>query len=250
MKISVNAIFKDFASGHPMISVIMQDKLTKTPFQIHKDILEVLSKYADVFSDEPPRTENDFRIELKEVAKPIIKGLYHTSHFELKETKTNVENLLGMEFVRHCKSSWVSPELFSCKKDGDLGLCVDYRALNRLAVKNSYHLARIHGLREPVGIAQYFSTIVLSSGYHQMWIAEKDIMKTAFSTRYSYYEYTVVLFGLINAPAGFISIMSRVFHECIDKFVLVYLDDILFYSKSLREHISHIRLVLQKLKHH
>ena len=172
------------------------------------------------------------------------------SHTELDEIKKQVEKLLHMSFVRPSKSPWASPVLFASKKDGSLRFCVDYRALNRFTVKNSYPLPRIDMLMDQIGGAKYFSTIDLRSGYHQMRISEENIPKTAFSTRYGHYEYTVVPFGLTNAPAAFMSITNDVFRDYTDSFVMVYLDDILIYSNSWSEHLQHIKLVLNRLRKH
>ncbi len=166
------------------------------------------------------------------------------------EIKKQVEKLIDMGFVRPSKSPWASPVLFASKKDGSLRFCVDYRALNKFTIKNSYPLPRIDSLMDQICTAKYFSTIDLRSGYHQMRIAEEDIPKTAFSTRYGHYEYTVVPFGLTNAPAAFMSIMNNIFHDYADKFVTVYLDDILVYRNSWEEHITHLNLVLNRLREH
>ncbi len=162
------------------------------------------------------------------------------SHTELAEIKKQLEYLIEMGFVRPSKSPWASPVLFASKKNGSLRFCVDYRALNKFTVKNYYSLPRINMLIDQICDAQYFSTIDLRSGYHQMRIAEKDIPKTAFSTRYSHYEYTVVPFGLTNAPAAFMSFMSEVFKDYTNSFVMVYLDDMLIYSNSRNEHIQYV----------
>ncbi len=135
------------------------------------------------------------------------------SRTELAEIKKQVEHLIKMGFVRRSKSLWASPALFVSKKDGSLIFSVDYRGLNRFTVKNSYPLPRIDTLMDHIGSAQYFSEIDLGKEYHQVRIAEKDILKTAFSTKYGHYEYTVVPFGLTNAPAAFMSVMNDVFKE-------------------------------------
>ena len=260
-QVSLNAMANDLEKGYPLFSIILHDEsasigISNIEVKTHEDISNVLHQYTDVFPEElpkglpPKRTEDDFKIVLKEGAKPIKKGLYRMSHSELEETKKQVEKLIDMGFVRPSKSPWASPVLFVSKKDGTLRFCVDYRALNKFTVKNSYPLPRIDGLMDQLGDAQFFSTIDLRSGYHQVRIAESDIPKTAFSTRYGHYEYTVVPFGLTNAPAEFMSIMNDVFQEYTDKFVMVYLDDILIYSNTWKEHIEHIKLVLQKLRQH
>ena len=140
--------------------------------------------------------------------------------------------------------------MFVKKKDGSQRMCVDYRALNEVTIKNKYPLPRIDDLFDQLRGAGVFSKIDLRSGYHQMRIRQEDISKTAFSTRYGLYEFTVMSFGLTNAPAYFMYLMNKVFMEYLDKFVVVFIDDILIYSKDEGEHEEHLRMVLQKLRDH
>jgi hypothetical protein len=143
-----------------------------------------------------------------------------------------------------------APVIFVEKKDDTQRMCVDYRLLNEVAIKNKYPLPRIEDLFDQMRGAKVFSKIDLHSGYHQMKIRWSDIPKTAFTTRYGLYEYTVMSFGLTNAPAYFRYLMNKVFMEYLDKFVVVFIDDILIYSKTKEEHEEHLRLVLQKLREH
>jgi hypothetical protein len=131
------------------------------------------------------------------------------------------------------------------KKDGSLRMCVDYRPLNEVTIKNKYPLPRIDVLFDQLAGAKVFSKIDLRSGYHQIKIRASDVPKTAFSTRYGLYEFLVMSFGLTNAPAYFMYLMSSVFMNELDKFVVVFIDDILIYSKSEAEHAKHLRIVLQ-----
>ena len=128
-------------------------------------------------------------------------------------------------------------------------MVVDYRALNEVTIKNKYP-PMINDLFDQLQGAKVFSKIDLRSGYHQLKIREKDIPKTAFTTRYGLYEYTVMSFGLTNAPAYFMSMMNKVFVEYLDKFVVVFIDDIMVYSKNEEEHEEHLHLVLEKLREH
>jgi hypothetical protein len=138
--------------------------------------------------------------------------------------------------------------LFMEKKDGTQQMCVNYRSLNEVTVKNKYPLPRIEDLFEQMKGASVFSKIDLRSGYHQLKIWESDIPKTAFHARYELYEYTVMSFGLTNAPTYFMYLMNKVFMEYLDKFVVVFIDDILIFSKMEEKHKKHLRMVLEKLR--
>ncbi|KAM1011997.1 hypothetical protein FF1_047138 [Malus domestica] len=169
------------------------------------------------------------------------------SPMELKELKVQLEELLQKGFVRESTSPWGAPVLFVRKQDGTLRLCVDYRRLNLVTIKNKYPLPRIDELFDQLVGAQYFSKIDLRSGYHQLRVREEDIPKTAFRTRYGLYEFVVMPFGLTNAPAAFMDLMNRLFRPYLDKFVIVFIDDILVYSKTREEHKTHLQIVLQTL---
>jgi hypothetical protein len=138
--------------------------------------------------------------------------------------------------------------LFVEKKDGTKRMCIDYRTLNSMTIMNKYPLPRIEDLLDRLKKAKFFSKIDLRSGYHQMKIREQDIPKTAFTTRYGLYEFMVVSFGLTNAPAYFMNLMNKVFMEELDRFVVVFIDDILIYSEATKEHEEHLRVVLERLR--
>jgi hypothetical protein len=162
--------------------------------------------------------------------------------------KRQLDDLLSKGFIRPSTSPWASPVLFVEKKDKRKRLCVDYRALNQVIIKNKYPLPRIEVLFEQLRGAQVFSKIDLNSGYHQLRIQEEDIEKTTFCTRYGHYEFIVMSFGLTNAPAAFMEALNRMLHEFLDDFVVVFLDDILIYSKTEEEHERHLHLVLSALR--
>ncbi|GJW05949.1 putative reverse transcriptase domain-containing protein [Tanacetum coccineum] len=187
--------------------------------------LSVVREFADVFPDElpglPPAREIKFGIELILGAEPISKALYRMAPVELKELKEQLQEMLENGFIRPSVSPWGAPVLFVKKKDGSMRLCIDYRELNRITIRNRYPLPRIDDLFDQLQGAKYFSKIDLRSGYHQLRVREQDISKTAFRTRYGHYEFLVMPFGLTNAPAVFMDLMNRIFHEYLDKFVIV-----------------------------
>ena len=149
---------------------------------------------------------------------------------ELVELKKQLDEMLQKGYIRPSSSPWGAPAIFVGKKDGSLRMCVDYRALNDVTIKNKYPLPRIDDLFDQLSGAQVFSKIDLRTGYHQLKIRNEDIPKTSFTTRYGLYEYTVMSFGLTNAPAFFMHMMNNVFMDFLDKFVVVLIDDILIYS--------------------
>src|SRR5579859_325094 len=169
---------------------------------------------------------------------------------ELAELKVRLQELLDKGFIRPSASPWGCPALFVKKKDDTLRMCVDYRPLNAVTVKNKYPLPRIDLLFDQLAGAKVFSKIDLRSGYHQIKIRPSDVPKTAFSTRYGRYEYLVMSFGLTNAPAYFMYLMNSVFLPELDRFVVVFIDDILVYSKTVEEHEEHLSTVLQRLRDH
>ncbi|KAL5578044.1 hypothetical protein UlMin_019743 [Ulmus minor] len=169
---------------------------------------------------------------------------------ELRELQVQLQELLDKGFIRPSYSPWGAPVLFVKKKDGTLRMCVDYRELNKVTVKNKYPLPRIDDLFDQLKGASVFSKIDLRSGYHQLKIKESDVPKSAFRTRYGHYEFLVMPFGLTNAPAAFMDLMNRVFRAYLDKFVIVFIDDILIYSRSREEHAEQLRTVLRTLSEH
>jgi hypothetical protein len=198
----------------------------------------------------PPERDVEFVIELKPGTAPISRRSYRMPLNELAELKTQLQDLLEKGFIRPSSSPWGCPAIFVKKKDKTLRMCVDYRPLNEVTIKNKYPLPRIDILFDQLTGAQVFSKIDLRSGYHQIHIRPKDIPKTAFTTRYGLFEYLVMSFGLTNAPAHFTYLMNSVLMPELDKFVLVFIDDILIYSKNEEEHARHLRIVLTCLREH
>jgi len=216
------------------------------------EIYPVLSEFPDVFPKElpglPPKREIDFSIELKPGTEPISKAPYRMTTPELRELQVQLQELLDLGMIRPSISPWGAPVIFVKKKDGSLRLCIDYRQLNQVTIRNQYPLPRIDDLFDQMKGATVFSKIDLRSGYHQLRVKDEDIPKTAFRTRFGHYEFVVVPFGLTNAPGVFMSLMNSVFRKYLDKFVQVFLDDILIYSRTHEEHEEHLRLVLQCLR--
>ncbi|WVZ71366.1 hypothetical protein U9M48_019958 [Paspalum notatum var. saurae] len=213
----------------PTVNATELDEIKKIP---------VVCDFPDVFPEElpglPPDRDVEFRIDLVPGTAPVSKRPYRMAPDELKDS-----------------SPWGCPALFVEKKDqGGKRLCVDYRPLNAVTIKNKYPIPHIDILFDQLARAKVFSKIDLRSGYYQIKIREEDIPKTAFSTRYGLYKYLVMSFGLTNAPAFFMYMMNSVFMNELDKFVVVFIDDILIYSKNEKEHEEHLRIVLTWLREH
>ncbi|WVZ62925.1 LOW QUALITY PROTEIN: hypothetical protein U9M48_012615 [Paspalum notatum var. saurae] len=215
--------------------------------------IPVVCDFPDVFPEElpglPPDRDVEFRIDLIPGTAPVSKRPYRMAPDELKELKIQLQEQLDKGFIRPSSSPWGCPALFVEKKDrGGKRLCVDYGPLNAITIKNKYPIPHIDICS--IAGAKVFSKIDLRSGYYQIKIREEDIQKTAFSTRYGLYEYLVMSFGLTNAPAFFMYMMNSVFMNELDKFVVVFIDDILIYSKNEKEHEEHLRVVLTRLREH
>ncbi|GJX29383.1 putative reverse transcriptase domain-containing protein [Tanacetum coccineum] len=218
----------------------------------NQEEIVVVRDFPKVFPDDlsglPPIREIEFRIELIPGATPVAKSPYRLAHSELKELSGQLKELHDKGFIRPSSSPWGAPVLFVKKKDGSFRMCIDYRELNKLTVKNRYPLPRIDDLFDQLQGSQFFSKIDLRSGYHQLRVHEDDIPKTVFRTRYTHFEFTIMPFGLTNAPAVFMDLMNRVYRPYLDKFVIVFIDDILIYSKAQEKHVEHLRLVLGLLE--
>ncbi|XP_060973967.1 uncharacterized protein LOC133039156 [Cannabis sativa] len=224
------------------------------PVLLGPEEVKVVKEFLDVFPEEfpglPPQRKIDFIIDLIPGAELVSKAPYRMAPAELKELKIQLQGMLDLGFTRPSVSPWGAPVLFVKKKDGTLRMCIDYRELNKLTIKNKYPLPRIDDLFDQLQGKTVFSRIDLRSGYHQLRIREEDIPKTAFRTRYRHYEFLVMSFGLTNAPTAFMDLMNRVFKDFLDNFVIVFIDDILVYSRSEAEHEQHLRMVLQRLRDH
>jgi hypothetical protein len=202
--------------------------------------IHIVREFSDVFPDDlpriPPERVIEFKIELQPGTAPIAKAPYKMSLVELKKLKVQLQGLLDKGYIHPSTSPWGCPALFVEKKEKELCLCVDYQPLNAVTIEKKFPLPRIDILSDQLAGAQVFSKIVLRSGYYQIKIRGEDIPKTAFTTRYGLYEYLVMSFGLINAPAHFMYLMNSVFMPELDKFVVVFINEILVYSKTMEEH--------------
>ena len=198
----------------------------------------------------PPERKVAHEIPLLPDSPPQFRGIFRLSQLELQELRKQLSQLLKDGKISPSTSPYGAPVLFVKKKDGGLRMCIDYRALNSQTIKNRYALPRIDDLLDQLYGAKRFSKIDLTSGYWQIAIASADRYKTAFRTRYGHYEFNVMPFGLTNAPATFQSLMNDIFRDMLDVCVVVYLDDILVYSKNDKDHEKHVRQVLQRLREH
>ena len=198
------------------------------------DFPRVVCKYEDVLPDElsgfPPQRVVDFGIEVHPGTSPISMTPHRMAPVELQELRVQLQELLDKGFIRSSTSPWGTPVLFAKKKDKTLRLCIDYRQLNRVKIKNRYPLPRIDDLFDQLRGARVYSKIYLRTGYHQLRVRETDIPKTWFRTSYGHFDFTMMPFGLTNAPAAFMDLMHRVFQPYLDQFVVVFVDDILIYS--------------------
>ncbi|GKC08149.1 putative reverse transcriptase domain-containing protein, partial [Tanacetum coccineum] len=216
-----------------------------------EDVL-IVRDFPEVFPKDlpglPPMRQVEFQIYVVPSAAPVARAPYRLASSKLQELSTQMQELFDKGFIRPSSSPWGAPVLFVKNKDGSFQMCIDYHELNKLTVKNRYPLPRIDDLFDQLQGSRVYSKIDLRSGYHQLRVREEDIPKTAFRTRYGHYEFQVIPFGLTNALAVFMDLMNQVCKPYLDKFVIVFIDDILIYSKNKKEHEEHLRLILRLLK--
>ena len=221
-----------------------------------EEIIAILDEYKDVFAkDLPPgvppiRQGHEFHIELEPGAQPVSRPLYKLSPLELEEVKHQLDYLLKQGYARPSESPWGAPIIFAPKKDGGLRMCLDYRWLNKVTKKNKYPLPLPEELIDRLAGAKVFSKLDLHSGYWQMPVREQDIEKTAFKCRYGQFEFLVCPFGVTNAPPQFQAMVNDLFSDMMDRFLIVFLDDLVIYSRNLAEHTQHLKMVLDRLKEH
>ncbi|GJV02129.1 putative reverse transcriptase domain-containing protein [Tanacetum coccineum] len=212
----------------------------------------VIRDFPKVFPDDlpglPPPRQVEFQIDLVPGAAPVARAPYRLAPSEMRKLLEQLRELLEKGFIRPSSSPSGAPVLFVKKKDGSFRMCIDYREWNRLTVKNRYPLPRIDDLFDQLQGSIVYSKIDLRSRYHQLRIKEEDIPINAFRTRYGHFEFQVMPFGLTNAPAVFMDLMNRVCKPYLDKFIIVFIDDILVYSKDEEEHGKHLKIILELLK--
>ncbi|GBG74892.1 hypothetical protein CBR_g19405 [Chara braunii] len=232
------------------------EELTRFTTDLEPAVRDLIREYGDVFppyfsySGIPPMRGVEHSIQLVHDYRVHHQRPYRLSIPEATELKRQLEELLRLGFIKPSNSPWGAPVLFARKVDETLRLCIDYRGLNRYTVKNSYPIPRADELFDRLVDNRFFTKIDLLSGYTQIHVATEDQLKTAFRSRFGHYEFTVMPFGLTNAPATFQTAMNDIFRNILEEYVLVYLDDILVYSRTLEDHLRHLRDVLQRLRKH
>ncbi|GBG90891.1 hypothetical protein CBR_g51398 [Chara braunii] len=234
--------------GMYLVFVSEKGEAVKSPPEIEK----VIAQYSDLFEEPTGVVEREVVLVIEVVpGSKVPRGrIYRMSPAEFDELRRQLKELTEKGWIRPSTSPYGAPVLFVPKKGGPLRMCIDYRGLNAITVKNAEPLPRIDDLLDRVQGCRYFTKIDLKSGYHQIAVRPEDQHKTAFQTRYGLYEFVVMPFGLCNAPGTFQHAMNRIFHDYLDKFIVVYLDDILIFSRTVEEHLEHLKIVLGLLRQH
>ncbi|CAI7868959.1 unnamed protein product [Closterium sp. NIES-53] len=233
--------------------VTNEDEGERKTLELPPAIQKLLEEFEDVLPDDlpdqlPPYQTHQHEIIEEPGSKPTFRAPYRLSPTELADMKKQIEYLLDKGLIQPSTSPYVAPVLFTPKPDGSLRMCIDYRALNKQTIKNKYPIPRINDLLDQLRGATVFSKLDLRSGYWQIRMADNSIHKTAFRTQYVSYEYLVMPFGLTNAPATFQAEMNHILRPLLDECVVVYLDDILIYSRDMKQHIEHLRRVFEILQ--
>ncbi|GJU31811.1 putative reverse transcriptase domain-containing protein [Tanacetum coccineum] len=233
--------------------IVEGDKVTKKKSKEKRlEDVSVIHDFPEVFLDDlpglPPPRKVEFRIDLVPGAAPVARAPYRLAPSKMKELSVQLQELLEKGFIRLSSLAWGAPVLFVNKKDGSFRMCIDYCKLNKPTIKNCYPLSRIDALFDQLQGSSVYSKIDLRSGYHQLRIKEEDIPITTFQTRYGHFKFQVMPFGLTNVSVVFMDLMNRVCKPYLDKSVIVFIDDILIYSKNKKEHGEHLKIILELLK--
>jgi hypothetical protein len=219
-------------------------------------VAQLQAEYPTVFTDHPPHGGSKLQIDYEVIplepgASPILRPMFRYSPAEMEEMEKQIRQLLELGYIQPSLSPFGAPVLFVKKpRSTELRMCIDYRAINRLTRRIAFPLPRIDEMLDHLTGAKVFSLVDLRQAYHQAKVLDSDVPKTAFRTPFGHYEYLTLSFGLVNAPSAFQSLMNKLFSKHLYKFVMVYLDDIIVYSKSEAEHEKHLRIVLDILKQH
>jgi hypothetical protein len=240
----------------PQFFLVRKQRIVLTSTRVDdlpEEIQELLEEFADIVVDELPRSLPPMRsvshhIDLIPGASLPNKSTYRLMQQENEEVKNKVRELLDKGLVREILSLCVVPTVLSPKKEGGYRMCTESRVINKITIRYRFPLQRMDDLMDCLSGARYFSKIDLKSGYHQIRMREGDEWKTAFKTNEGLYEWLVMPFVLTNAPSTFMRLMNEFLREFIGKFVIMYLDDILIYSKSVAEHLEHLAIVMKKLQ--
>nr|GEU54190.1 putative reverse transcriptase domain-containing protein [Tanacetum cinerariifolium] len=239
--ISCTKTWKYIKRGCPIFLAQVMKKVTKDKLEEKRlEDVPIIREFPEDFPGLPPTRKVEFQIDLVPGAAPVVQAPYRLAPSEMQELSTQLQELSEMGFIRSSSSPWEAPVLFIKNKDGSFWMCIDYRELNKLTVKNRYPLSRINDLFDQLQGSSVYSKIDLRSGYHHLRVCDEDIPKTTFRTRYGYYEFQVMPFGLTNALAIFMDLLNRVSKPFLDKFVIAFIDHILIYSKNKVEHEEHL----------
>ncbi|XP_012859014.1 PREDICTED: uncharacterized protein LOC105978142 [Erythranthe guttata] len=254
-QLSAMQVAKGVRRGEPTFLATLKEE--SPPIKKEEDVAPIIQTVLKANQDVmppnlpnklPPRREVDHAIEFELGAKPPAMAPYRMSPPELEELRKQLNELVETGKIRPSKAPYGAPVLFQKKHDGSLRMCVDYRALNKVTIKNKYPIPLIADLFDRLGKAKIYTKMDLQKGYYQVRIVEGDEPKTTCITRYGSYEWLVMPFGLTNAPATFCTLMNKIFHPYLDQFVVVYFDDIVIYSDTMEEHVNHLRTVFQVLR--
>ncbi|GJX31231.1 putative reverse transcriptase domain-containing protein [Tanacetum coccineum] len=243
------SILFDTGADRSFVSTAFSSLINITPTTLDYGYdIELADGFPEDLPGISPTRQVEFQIDLIPGAAPVARAPYRLAPSEMKELSDQLLEITDRGFIRPNSSPWGAPVLFVKKKDGSFRMSIDYRELNKLTMKNCYLLPRIDDLFDQLQGSSVYSKIEMRSGYYQLRVCEEDIPKTAFKTRYGHYEFQVMPFGLTNAPAIFMDLMNRVCKPYLDKFVIVFIDDILIYSRNQKEHEEHLKSILELLK--